>query len=66
MATPGEYHVVFASGQLTPDYVDAAGHAHTNFRRGGGGEYAALVAPALNGRPHFFNQAARIDTDRRG
>ena len=42
---PGQYLVVFASGQARDDYVDPDGHLHTNFtlRRGGG--YLALVAP---------------------
>ncbi len=42
---PGEYLVVFASGQLTPDYVDAGGNPHANFRLDAGGEFVALVAP---------------------
>ena len=41
---PGERLVVFASGQDTDDYVDAAGNLHTNFALGAGGEYLALIA----------------------
>ena len=39
---PGEYLVVFASGNSTPD---AAGNLHTNFALSAGGEYLALVDP---------------------
>jgi hypothetical protein len=28
---PGEYLILFASGQLTDNYIDAAGYLHTNF-----------------------------------
>ena len=42
---PGEYLVVFASGQEQNNYVDAGGHLHTNFKLSSGGEYLALIAP---------------------
>ena len=41
---PGAHLVVFASGQDTNDYVDAAGNLHTNFKLGANGEYLALSA----------------------
>jgi hypothetical protein len=43
---PGEYLVVFASGQLTDNYVDAAGYLHTNFAIGADGEFLALTDAA--------------------
>jgi hypothetical protein len=42
---PGDYLVVFASGQEAANYVDAAGNLHTNFSLRAEGEYLALVAP---------------------
>ena len=42
---PDEYLIVFASGQAADDYVDAAGHLHTNFQLNTEGEYLALVQP---------------------
>jgi hypothetical protein len=39
---PGEYLVVFASGNNS---ADAAGNLHTNFALSAGGEYLALAAP---------------------
>lgn len=42
---PGEYLVVFASGQEVDDYVDPDGNLHTNFRLSAGGEYLAFSAP---------------------
>ncbi|MFW2386008.1 MAG: lamin tail domain-containing protein [Akkermansiaceae bacterium] len=42
LLTGGEYYVVFASGNDTPD---SAGHLHTNFSLKSSGEYLALVAP---------------------
>ena len=42
---PGQYLVVFASSQDTPDYLDAAGHLHTDFALASDGEYVALVSP---------------------
>ena len=42
---PGEYLVVFASDQSTPDYVDAGGFLHTTFALSADGEYLALVQP---------------------
>ena len=41
----GQYVVVFASGRPTDDYVDTAGHLHTNFKLSRDGEYLALVRP---------------------
>ena len=41
----GGYLVVFASGRIEPDYVDAGGNLHTTFSLGGEGEYLALNAP---------------------
>jgi len=38
----GEYLVVFASGDATPD---SAGNLHTNFKLSAGGEYLALYSP---------------------
>ncbi|MCZ6792188.1 MAG: CotH kinase family protein, partial [Planctomycetota bacterium] len=43
--SPGDFLLVFASGQETADHVDARGNFHTNFRLDGGGEYLALVEP---------------------
>ena len=43
---PGEYLVVFASGQLIETYVDPGGNLHTDFRLSAGGEYLALTDPA--------------------
>lgn len=42
---PGDYLVVFASGQDTANYVDAAGKLHTNFKLSEDGEFVGLVAP---------------------
>ena len=42
---PGQYLVVFASGQASDHYVDAAGNLHTNFNLSASGEYLALVKP---------------------
>ncbi|MCH9021691.1 MAG: CotH kinase family protein, partial [Planctomycetes bacterium] len=42
---PGEYIVVFASGQLTDTYVDPGGSMHTNFKLKADAEYVALVRP---------------------
>lgn len=39
---PGEYLVVFASGQLANDYVDADGNLHTNFALSADGESLVL------------------------
>ncbi|MCA9261326.1 MAG: lamin tail domain-containing protein, partial [Planctomycetales bacterium] len=39
----GEYLVVFASNQATPDYVDGGGNLHTTFALSAGGEYLALT-----------------------
>ena len=41
----GGYLVVFASGRVEPDYVDAGGNLHTTFSLGGEGEYLAINAP---------------------
>jgi hypothetical protein len=40
---PGDYLVVFASGQLTSNYIDAGGFLHTNFALSADGEYLALT-----------------------
>ena len=40
---PGEYLVVFASGQAIETYVDSGGNLHTDFSLGIGGEYLALT-----------------------
>ena len=42
---PGGYLVVFASGQLTPDYSDAGGKLHTTFKLDADGEALALLRP---------------------
>ncbi len=42
---PGEFLVVFASGQETLDHVDRDGYLHTTFKLDGDGEYLALVSP---------------------
>ena len=43
---PGEYLVVFASGQPTETYVDSGGNLHTNFSLNASGEYLALSDPS--------------------
>jgi hypothetical protein len=43
---PGEFLVVFASGQLIENYVDPAGYLHTDFSLDAGGEYLALTDPS--------------------
>ena len=43
---PGEYLLVFASGQSVDDYVDPLGFLHTNFRLSAGGEFLGLTAPS--------------------
>ncbi|MEM7312180.1 MAG: lamin tail domain-containing protein, partial [Planctomycetota bacterium] len=40
---PGEYRIVFASGQSNEAYVDPAGYLHTDFRLSASGEYLALT-----------------------
>src|SRR5262249_11905591 len=40
---PGEFLIVFASGQLVENYVDPAGYLHTDFSLGADGEYLALT-----------------------
>jgi hypothetical protein len=42
---PGQYLVVFASGQDSENYVDGERNFHTNFKLSTDGEYVALVAP---------------------
>ncbi len=44
---PGEYLLVFASGQEVDDYKDAAGYWHANFKLSADGGYLALVKPDL-------------------
>ncbi|MCO6045237.1 lamin tail domain-containing protein [Aeoliella sp. ICT_H6.2] len=46
MLGPGEYLVVFASGQDTETYIDPLGYLHTDFALGAGGEYLALTDPS--------------------
>ncbi|MGB6220540.1 lamin tail domain-containing protein [Haloferula sp.] len=48
--TSGQFLVVFASGDNAPD---ANGNLHTNFKLGAGGEYVALVRPALTVASEF-------------
>ena len=43
---PGDYRLVFASGQSVGDYVDPQGFLHTNFRLSAGGEYLGLTTPS--------------------
>lgn len=45
MLEPGEYHVVFASGQESGDYVDPGGYLHTNFTLPASGGQLALTSP---------------------
>ena len=47
---PGEYLVVFASGN---NFVDEAGYLHTDFRLGAGGEYVGLISPEGQVVSHF-------------
>ena len=42
---PGNYMVVFASGQDVNDFVDDFGYLHTNFNLDADGGYLAVVAP---------------------
>ena len=42
---PGNYTVVFASGQDVNDFVDDFGYLHTNFNLDADGGYLAIVAP---------------------
>jgi len=42
---PGEFLVVFASGQPTDTYVDPGGYLHTSFKLKADTEYVALVRP---------------------
>lgn len=42
---PGQYLVVFASGQETNDFVDDLGYLHTNFRLNADGDFLAIVEP---------------------
>jgi len=50
---PGEYLVVFASGQATETYVDPGGNLHTDFRLGASGEYLGLT-DAVNAIVHEY------------
>lgn len=45
---PGDYLLVFASGQDVANYVDPLGYLHTTFRLSAGGEYLGLTDPAGN------------------
>jgi predicted extracellular nuclease len=40
---PGEYLIVFASGQTVETYIDPGGFAHTDFKLSASGEYLALT-----------------------
>ncbi|MCA9240272.1 MAG: chitobiase/beta-hexosaminidase C-terminal domain-containing protein, partial [Planctomycetales bacterium] len=42
---PGEYLIVFASGQPTETYIDPLGYLHTDFGLSAGGEFLALTDP---------------------
>ncbi|MEM7311756.1 MAG: lamin tail domain-containing protein, partial [Planctomycetota bacterium] len=46
--SPGEYLIVFASGQTVETYIDPAGFAHTDFKLSASGEYLALTDPDEN------------------
>jgi len=46
LLAPGEYLVVFASGQATETYVDPGGNLHTDFKLGASGEYLGLTDTA--------------------
>jgi hypothetical protein len=46
MLDPGEYLIVFASGQDTETYIDPAGYLHTDFELSADGEYLALTDPS--------------------
>jgi hypothetical protein len=43
MLDPGEYLIVFASGQDVETYIDPAGYLHTDFELSEAGEYLALT-----------------------
>ncbi len=43
MLDPGEYLIVFASGQDTETFIDPAGYLHTDFELSADGEYLALT-----------------------
>jgi hypothetical protein len=43
MLDPGEYLIVFASGQDTETYIDPSGNLHTDFALSADGEYLALT-----------------------
>jgi hypothetical protein len=43
---PGEFLIVFASAQLTANYIDPAGYLHTNFALSADGEYLGLTDAA--------------------
>ena len=51
---PGEYLLVFASGQDTNDFVDPAGYLHTNFKLSSAGEFLALVRPNGTSLVHAY------------
>lgn len=50
---PGQYLLVFASGQSDPNYVDAGGYLHTNFTLRRSGDYLALTDPSGVKRSEF-------------
>lgn len=44
--SPGEFLIVFASGQLVENHVDSLGYLHTDFSLSADGEYLALTDPS--------------------
>ena len=46
--SPGEYLVVFASGQDTETYIDPEGNLHTDFALSANGEFLGLTDPLEN------------------
>ncbi len=60
---PGEYLVVFASGQSTETYIDAGGNLHTDFKLRAGGEYLGLVSPTGSVVHEFAPQYPQQLTD---
>ena len=59
----GQYLVVFASSQLTPNYIDPTGHYHTTFALSAGGEYLALVNPQGDAVSEFTDEYPTQSTD---
>ncbi|MBW8017930.1 MAG: hypothetical protein FVQ82_17305, partial [Planctomycetes bacterium] len=71
---PGNYMVVFASGQDVDDFVDDLGYLHTNFKLNADGGYLAIVAPDGQTTSHQYenypdqktNYSYGIKEERRG